>query len=162
MELVQQVIADYGYLAIFLMLVLGIIGLPIPDEVMMTIVGYFTNINVLNYELAILVSFAGALLGMLISYMIGKKAGRPFIDKYGKWSGLKEKRMNKVAKWMEKYGPYSLIFGYFIPVVRHITCYLSGVSKMKLKTYISFAAIGAFLWCFIFITIGRGIGIIHK
>ncbi|WP_439020387.1 DedA family protein [Bacillus thuringiensis] len=162
MELVQQVIADYGYLAIFLMLLLGIIGVPIPDEVMMTVVGYFTNINVLNYELAILVSFAGALLGMLISYMIGKKAGRPFIDKYGKWVGLKEERMDKVSKWMEKYGPYSLIFGYFIPGVRHITCYFSGVSKMKLKTYILFAAIGAFLWCFTFITIGRGIGIIHE
>ncbi|WHY30128.1 DedA family protein [Bacillus wiedmannii] len=162
MELVQRVIEDYGYLAIFLMLLLGIIGVPIPDEVMMTVVGYFTNIHVLNYELAILVSFVGALLGMVISYMIGKKAGRPFIDKYGKWIGLKEKRMDKVSKWMEKYGPYSLIFGYFIPGVRHITCYLSGVSKMKLKTYIVFASIGAFLWCFIFITIGRVIGVIHE
>ncbi|WP_377866647.1 DedA family protein [Bacillus sp. R86525] len=162
MELVQQVITDYGYLAIFLMLLLGIVGLPIPDEVIMTVVGYFTNINVLNYELAILVSFVGALLGTVISYMIGKKAGRPFIDKYGKWIGLKEKRMNKVAKWMEKYGPYSLVFGYFIPGTRHITCYLSGVSKMNLKTYILFAAIGAFLWCFTFITIGRGVGIIRE
>ncbi|PFE04971.1 DedA family protein [Bacillus cereus] len=162
MELVQQVIADYGYLAIFLMLVLGIVGIPIPDEVMMTVVGYFTNINVLNYELAILVSFVGALLGMLISYMIGKKAGRPFIEKYGKWIGLKEKRIIKVEKWMGKYGSYSLIFGYFIPGVRHITCYLSGISKMKLKTYILFAAIGAFLWCFVFITFGRVIGVIHE
>ncbi|MGG5793752.1 DedA family protein [Bacillus nitratireducens] len=162
MELVQQVITDYGYLAIFLMLLLGIVGLPIPDEVIMTVVGYFTNINVLNYELAILVSFVGALLGTVISYMIGKKAGRPFIDKYGKWIGLKEKRMNKVAKWMEKYGPYSLVFGYFIPGIRHITCYLLGVSKMNLKTYILFAAIGAFLWCFTFITIGRGVGIIRE
>lgn len=91
MELVQQLIADYGYLAIFLMLVLGIVGLPIPDEVMMTVVGYFTHTDVLNYELSILISFVGALLGMLISYMIGRKAGRPFIDKYGKWVGLKEK-----------------------------------------------------------------------
>lgn len=162
MELVQQVIADYGYLAIFLMLVLGIIGLPIPDEVMMTIVGYFTNIQVLNYEIAVLVSFVGALLGMLISYMIGKKVGRPFIDKYGKWIGLKKKRMIKVEKWMEKYGFYSIVFGYFIPGIRHITCYLSGIIKVKLKTYILFAAIGAFLWCFIFITIGRSIGIIYK
>lgn len=162
MEFVQQFITDYGYLAIFLMLVLGIIGLPIPDEVMMTVVGYFTNIHVLNYELAILVSFAGALSGMLISYIIGKKAGRPFIEKYGKWIGLKEKRIRKVEKWMEKYGSYSLIFGYFIPGFRHITCYLSGISKMNLKTYMLSAAIGAFLWCFTFITIGKGIGIIHE
>ncbi|MGW8893627.1 DedA family protein [Bacillus subtilis] len=161
MELVQQLIADYGYLAIFLMLVLGIVGLPIPDEVMMTVVGYFTHTDVLNYELSILISFVGALLGMLISYMIGRKAGRPFIDKYGKWVGLKEKRMMKVEKWMKKYGPYSLILGYFIPGVRHVTCYFSGIGKMDLKTYVAFAAIGAFLWCFVFITIERVIGIIH-
>lgn len=161
MELIQQLISDYGYLAIFLMLVLGIIGLPIPDEVMMTVVGYFTSIHVLNYELAILVSFLGALIGMLISYTIGRKAGRPFIDRFGKWVGLKEKRMTKVEKWIHKYGPYSIIFGYFIPGVRHVTCYFSGIGKMNLKTYILFASIGAFLWCFIFISFGRFIGVIY-
>lgn len=160
MELIQQIIADYGYVAIFLMLVLGIVGLPIPDEIMMTIVGYFTHIDVLNYPLAIIISFFGAMLGMMISYLIGRKAGRPFIDKYGKWVGLKEKRMLKVEIWMKKYGPFSLIIGYFIPGIRHLTCYFSGIGKMELKTYISFAAIGAFLWCFIFITIGRLIGVI--
>ncbi|MDC2867262.1 DedA family protein [Bacillus sp. BP-3] len=144
------------------MLVFGIIGLPIPDEVMMTIVGYFTNIHVLNYELAILVSFAGALSGMLISYIIGRKAGRPVIEKYGKWIGLKEKRIIKFEKFVVEYVSYSLIFGYFIPGFRHITCYLSGISKMNLKTYMLSAAIGAFLWCFTFITIGKGIGIIHE
>lgn len=65
MELVQQLIADYGYLAIFLMLVLGIVGLPIPDEVMMTVVGYFTHTDVLNYELSILISFVGAFLPIM-------------------------------------------------------------------------------------------------
>lgn len=110
MELVQQLIADYGYLAIFLMLVLGIVGLPIPDEVMMTVVGYFTHTDVLNYELSILISFVGALLGMLISYMIGRKAGRPFIDKYGKWVGLKEKKNDESGKMDEE---IRSIFSYF-------------------------------------------------
>ncbi len=53
MELVQQFF-NYGYIAIFLMLVLGIVGLPIPDEVMMTIVGHFINVSVFHYEVAIL------------------------------------------------------------------------------------------------------------
>ncbi|MGG2106661.1 DedA family protein [Lysinibacillus pakistanensis] len=162
MEMIQELVASYGYLAIFLMLVLGIVGLPIPDEVLMTIVGYFTNIHVLNYELAIFISFAGALTGMLISYLIGRKVGRPLIDKYGKWIGLKEKRVIKVERWLKKYGAFSLIFGYFIPGFRHVTCYFAGIGKMELKTYITFAAIGAFLWCFTFITIGKVIGIIQN
>ncbi|MBN8252217.1 DedA family protein [Priestia flexa] len=117
---------------------------------MMTTVGYFTNTDLINYGPAIIISFFGSLLGMMISYMIGRKAGRPFIDKYGKWVGLKEKRMIQVEKWMKKYGPYSIILGYFIPGVRHLMCYFSGIGKMKLKRYIAFAAIGAFLWCFVF------------
>ncbi|SDE43035.1 membrane protein DedA, SNARE-associated domain [Priestia aryabhattai B8W22] len=161
MEQIEEFITGYGYIAIFLMLVLGIVGLPIPDEVMMTIVGFFTHTGVLNYPLAIIVSFFGALLGMMISYLIGRKAGRPFIDKFGKWIGLKEKRMLKVENWLKKYGPYSLIFGYFIPGIRHVTCYFSGIGKMELKTYTLFAAIGAFLWSFIFITIGRMVGILY-
>ncbi|MDI6686552.1 DedA family protein, partial [Bacillus subtilis] len=55
----------------------------------------------------------------------------------------------------------SLIFGYFITGVSHVTCYFSGIGNMVLKTYVAFAAFGAFLWCFVFITIGRVIGIIH-
>ncbi|MBU8887590.1 DedA family protein [Bacillus sp. FJAT-27001] len=161
MELVQQLISDYGYIAIFLMLTLGIIGLPIPDEVMMTLVGYFAHLNVLNYGLSILISFIGALLGMIISYFIGRKAGRPFINKFGKWVGLKEKRMEKVDRWMKKYGPYTIILGYFIPGIRHVTCYFSGIGRMEFKIYLCFAAIGAFLWCFIFITIGKFIGVIN-
>ncbi|MGG0386255.1 DedA family protein [Priestia filamentosa] len=161
MELVEHLITHYGYIAVFLMLTLGIVGLPIPDEVLMTLIGYFTHVGTLNYELAIVISFTGALLGMMISYLIGRKAGRPFIDKYGKWVGLKEKRMDKVETWMKKYGPYSLILGYFIPGVRHVTCYFSGIIRMSLKKYLLFVAIGAFLWCFVFITIGRIAGVIR-
>ncbi|MGE7024396.1 DedA family protein [Solibacillus cecembensis] len=161
MGIIQDLIASYGYLAIFFVLVLGIFGIPIPDEVLLMIVGYFTNIHVLNYELAIFISFAGAFIGVTISYIIGRKAGRPLIVKYGKWIGLKEKRVMKVESWMKKYGAYSLIFGYFIPGFRQVICCFAGISKMELKTFITFSAIGSFLWSFTFITIGKSIGIIH-
>lgn len=160
LESVEQIIANYGYIAVFLLLTLGIVGLPVPDEVLMMLVGYFTNVGTLNYELAVLFSFGGALVGMTISYFIGYKAGRPFLDKYGKWVGLKEKRMRKVEQWMEKYGSYSLIIGYFIPGVRHITCYFSGIARMDLKQYFLFVAIGSLLWTSVFITIGRMAGVI--
>jgi len=159
METVEHLITNYGYIAIFLMLTLGIVGLPIPDEALMTLVGYFTQNGILNYGFAIVISFTGALVGMLISYSIGRKFGRPLVKKYGKWVGLKEKRMVRVEKWMDKYGAYSLILGYFVPGLRHLTCYFSGISQMKFKTYLLFVAIGAFLWCVTFITIGKVIGV---
>lgn len=158
MELVNDLIMHYGYIAVFFMLMLGIIGLPIPDEIAMMLIGYFTHIGTLDFTFSIIICFTGSLLGMIISYFIGKKAGRPIIDRFGKWIGLKEKRIIRVEKWMGKYGRYSIIIGYFVPGIRHLTCYFCGVTHMRLRSYILFAGIGAFLWCFIFITIGRFLG----
>lgn len=77
MEFAKEFIGQYGYFAIYGLLALGVIGMPIPDEVMMTFVGYLASISVLNYSVSIAVSFGGAFTGGLLSYMIGKKrAGR--------------------------------------------------------------------------------------
>ena len=54
MELVNDLIMHYGYIAVFFMLMLGIIGLPIPDEFVMVLIGYFTHIGTLSYTLSII------------------------------------------------------------------------------------------------------------
>lgn len=74
MEFAKEFIGQYGYFAIYGLLALGVIGMPIPDEVMMTFVGYLASISVLNYSVSIAVSFGGAFTGGLLSYTIGKKA----------------------------------------------------------------------------------------
>ncbi|NPC93966.1 DedA family protein [Bacillus sp. WMMC1349] len=160
MDFAKELISLYGYFAIFGLLVLGIIGLPIPDEVMMTFVGYMSSIHILNYQLSILISFLGAFSGMLVSYFLGHKIGKPLLDKYGKWIGLTAKRLETVHRWFNKYGPWTIVFGYFIPGVRHVTCYLSGMNEMKMKKFLIFAGAGAFIWCLVFITIGYTIGVI--
>lgn len=156
-----QFLSDYGYVAILFLLTLGIVGLPIPDELLMTAVGYLTLIGTMKLPYALFFSFVGALSGMLISYLIGKRAGRPFLDRFGRWVGLKQHRIAKVERWMNKYGPFSIVIGYFIPGLRHVTCYLCGISRMPLRKYCLFASIGAFVWCLIFIMAGRILGFAH-
>lgn len=155
MEIANQLISEYGYFAIFILLTLGIFGLPIPDEALMTLLGYFTHIGTLNYGLTIFIATLGALLGMVISYIIGKKAGRPLINKLGKWLRIKESRILKVEAWIKRFGPFSLLIAYFIPGVRHLTFYFCGIAHMRLRTYMLYGGIGALVWCFIFITIGK-------
>ena len=157
MGFIDSFILNYGYIAIFLILMLGIIGLPIPipDEVLMLLTGYFTKIGTLDYMFSLFICFIGSFFGMLVSYFIGKKAGRPLIQRFGKWVGITEKRIVKTEKWMHKYGPFSIIVSYFIPGIRHIIFYFCGVSHLRLKTYVLYAGIGAVAWCFLLITVGR-------
>src|SRR5260370_16420295 len=81
----QQVlawIAQYGYLAIFSLLVLGIVGLPVPDETLLTFSGYLVYQGHLSLPLAFLSAFAGSACGITLSYILGRTFGLKLIHRY--------------------------------------------------------------------------------
>lgn len=61
---------QYGYFAIFSVLALGVIGLPIPDEVLLTYLGYLTGAGIIVFLLTIIVALAGSICGITIHYAI--------------------------------------------------------------------------------------------
>ncbi|WP_216831462.1 DedA family protein [Alkalihalobacterium elongatum] len=158
MELFEFLIMKYGYIAIIIILVGGIVGLPIPDEVLLTLIGYYTYLGKMSYVLALLSAFLGSAIGISISYFLGAKLGLPFLMKYGPRFHISHKKIDYTQRLFYKYGPILLFIGYFIPGVRHITGYLSGISKYKFTKFSLFAYTGAFAWVFIFITLGQELG----
>lgn len=155
MAYIDQLIGSYGYAAIFILLALGLFSLPIPDEVMVLLVGYFTKIGYLHYSFSFVAIFSGSLIGMLVSYALGKRLGRPFLNWLGKWSKLSGKWSRKAEQWIEKYGAPAIVVSYFIPGMRYIAGYFCGMSHMSLKTYTIYASISAMFWSLLFLTIGR-------
>lgn len=158
MPWVVEMIAQYGYLAIFVLLALGILGLPVPDELLMLFVGYLTSTMVLNFSVSVLVCFVGSITGMLISYTIGLRLGQPVVDRYGKWVGLTPKRFASVKRWFFRFGNWTVFIAYFIPGIRHVTSYISGISAMSFKKYLPVAVAGAFIWSLLFVSIGYFVG----
>ncbi|MCM3144843.1 DedA family protein [Brevibacillus sp. MER 51] len=145
----------YGYVGIFFSLTLGVVGLPIPDEVLMTYAGYAVSRGVLHMPLTVLSAFLGAAVGITISYTIAWKWGLPLLMKVGPYLHITPKRIESTQKLFAKYGPYLLLIGYFLPGVRHITAYLAGVSTMGFRRFALFAYAGAFLWSVTFLLLGR-------
>ncbi|ASA20151.1 DedA family protein [Paenibacillus donghaensis] len=158
MHWAMEMISQYGYIGIFTLLTLGILGLPVPDEVLMMFVGYLTSIMILDYSISVLVGFAGSITGMMISYTIGRRLGQPMVDKYGKWIGLTPKRVGRVKRWFERFGKWTVLIGYFIPGVRHITSYVSGIIDMPFKKYFYVSLVGASTWSVLFISVGFYLG----
>jgi membrane protein DedA with SNARE-associated domain len=164
-------IYDYGYPALYLLLSAGIIGLPVPDETLMTFVGSLTSPGgPFIYTKALMVIYAGTMTGMVVSYSLAHRLGKPFLYRYGKWIKLTPKRLERTEDWFKRYGIWAVFFGYFVPGVRHLTCYLAGASGVGLLRYLLYAATGALVWCITFLTLGHFIGsnweellqIIHK
>ncbi|MEC1697569.1 DedA family protein [Schinkia azotoformans] len=148
----------YGYFGIMFLLILGIVGIPIPDEFLLTYIGYNVYLEKLSYVLSLGSVFIGAIIGISISYVLGIKLGSPFLHKFGPRLHFTEKRIETTHRLFEKFGPYLLFIGYFIPGVRHITAYLAGINTMSFKKFALFAYTGAVFWGFTFITLGRTLG----
>jgi membrane protein DedA with SNARE-associated domain len=157
-QTIFDLLAQYGYIALYGLLALGIIGLPIPDETLMTFVGSLTVYGPLTFPGSLAVTFAGTMTGMTVSYALGKRVGKPFLYRMGKWIKLTPARLTRAELWFQKYGIWTVSFSYFIPGVRHLSCYLAGISGVPLWRYLLYAGVGAFVWCLTFLTLGRLIG----
>ncbi|HJV45032.1 MAG TPA: DedA family protein [Bacillota bacterium] len=157
-DIALSLLEDYGYIALFFCLVFGIVGLPLPDETIMTFVGYLIYINKLEFIPSLITSFLGSAIGMTISYSLGKNIGLPLLTRFGKRIGLTEKKLARVNHWYERYGPIVLMVGYFIPGVRHVTAFTAGINLMRYYRFMGYAYSGGFLWALAFITLGYYFG----
>lgn len=150
-------VMKYGYEGIFFALALGVLGIPIPDEVLMTYAGYAVSRGMLHMPYTILSAFLGASLGITISYFIGLKWGLPLLIKVGPYIHISPKKIESTQKLFARYGSYLLLVGYFLPGVRHITAYLAGISSMDYRRFAGFAYAGALIWSMTFLLLGRAL-----
>lgn len=153
-----ELLINYGYIVLFFILMLELIAFPMPGELLMTYCGYLVYQNKLNYALSIIVAGLGASIGITFSYFIGKKLGNDFFEKHGHHVHLGPKRLEKASKWFKQYGNKLIIVAFFIPGVRHVTGYFSGIAKIQYKKFAFNAYIGAFIWAVTFISLGNQIG----
>ncbi|MDY0410323.1 DedA family protein [Virgibacillus soli] len=154
-----EFISQFGYVAIFGLLTLGIIGLPVPDEVLLTYLGYVTSIGKMSFTFTFLTALLGSVLGISISYYLGLKLGEPFIKKYGKRFFISERTFERAKRLFHKYGAFMLVISYFIPGIRHVAAYMSGITRYSFKRFALFAYTGAVFWVLLFLVIGNRLGV---
>lgn len=137
---------------------LGIVGLPVPDETLLTFSGYLVFKGQLHLPPTLLAAFLGSICGITLSYILGRTFGFYLIHKYGRYLHITEARLNRTHRWLEHAGAWSLTFGYFLPGVRHLTAYVAGTSEMQPVVFVLHAYGGALLWSASFVGIGFAMG----
>lgn len=151
-------IDQYGYIVLFITLLIELIAAGIPTEILMSYAGFMVYQGRLGYIPAILAAWIGSALGISVAYFIGWRLGAPFFHKYGPKVHLGPERLDKFSNWFSKYGAGLIVVAYFIPGIRHITGYFSGITRFSFAKFATFAYIGAFLWTATFVSLGRALG----
>ncbi len=158
MHNIELFLAHYGYFAIFGLLMLGIVGPLIPDETILVLAGAAVHSGQMQMIPAIIAGFLGSVCGITVSYLLGRTGAVLLLERFGPFKRHLGKHMPKVEQWFEKYGKWSLFFGYFIAGLRHFTAVTAGMSKLPAYELAMFAYPGALLWVITFVSIGYFIG----
>jgi membrane protein DedA with SNARE-associated domain len=158
MDTIALWVSHYGYAAIFSLLVLGIVGLPVPDEWLLTFAGYLAYKHSLSLWPAFAAALLGSMCGITISYGLGRSLGLYLIHHFGRLFRITQEDLNRVHVWFERFGTWTLLIGYFIPGVRHLTAVIAGTSKERYLLFAIYAYSGAFLWVTTFISLGYCFG----
>jgi len=149
---------QYGPPAIFGLLMLGIIGLPVPDETLLTFAGVLVSQGDLRLVPTWAAAVLGSIVGISVSYLLGRTTGLALVHRYGRWIHLTDQRLDRVHQWLSHRGRWALTFGYFIPGVRHVTGIVAGASRQPFADFSLFAYLGACLWSSSFVLLGWYVG----
>ena len=139
MDFVFQWLTQYGYPVLFGLLMVGIVGLPVPDELLLSFAGYLVWRGDFHAGPTMAVALAGSCCGISLSYVIGRTGGHAFVRRFGRYLRLNPDRLRRVQRWFERRGRWLLTFGYYVPGVRHLTAIAAGTFRMR---YRSFALLG--------------------
>src|SRR5438067_2200320 len=157
-EIAFHWITQHGYAGIFSLLIFGIVGLPVPDEWLLTFSGYLVFKQTLMFVPTFGAAFLGSSCGITVSYTLGRIFDTYVLLKYGSYVHITPERLESVHSWFERRGRWTLLAGYFIPCVRHLTWYVAGASELRFSTFSLFAYTGSFCWAAVFITLGYFLG----
>jgi membrane protein DedA with SNARE-associated domain len=151
-------ISHYGYPGIFFLLMFGIVGLPIPDEALLTFSGYLVFKGELALAPTIASAFLGSICGVSVSYGISRTCGSFLVGKYGNRLHVTQDKIDRVHEWLEHGGKWGLSIGYFIPGIRHLGAFVAGTSRLRYLVFAAYAFTGGLLWSSTFILTGFFLG----
>lgn len=139
-------IGHWGYLVIFLFVILGNIGLPVPEESILVLAGYLTWQGQLRLPLVLGVGILSAVAGDNLGYWIGRRYGQEAIRRYGEHLFLNPARIEATRRFVARYGAFGVFAARFIAGLRFMAGPLAGSTGLRPLRFVTANALGAMLY----------------
>jgi membrane protein DedA with SNARE-associated domain len=170
---VTTAIADHAVVAVFFLMAIDAL-LPVGGELIMLYAGvlaagavsghdaiFFGSTLSTGFEAYFVLALAGSLgylLGSLVGWEIGRRGGRPLIERRGRWLHLGPERLLRAERWFDRWGSWAVLFGRITPLVRSFISIPAGIFGVPLARYTVLTLIGSMVWCFAFAGAGWALG----
>ncbi|HAC3176192.1 TPA_asm: DedA family protein [Listeria innocua] len=159
---ITSIMADFGYIGIFVLIMVENLFPPIPSEIILTFGGFMTTVTSLNVVMVIIVATLGSVVGAILLYKVasyfGKERLTKIVLKYGRILRLKESDIERAENFFLKYGSWAVFLCRMIPLIRSLISIPAGMTKMKMSKFLILTTAGSLLWNTVLIGLGAMLG----
>ena len=146
MHQLHAFLIDYGYVALFCVVLVENAGIPAPGQTLLITAAVLASQGKLNLAAVLSVSALAAFIGACIGYWIGTKGGRRLIQRFGRYLRIGEPELARLETRFARYGIGFVLFARFFEVLRQLNGVVAGITRMPLRYFLPANALGAALW----------------
>jgi membrane protein DedA with SNARE-associated domain len=145
-ETIQGLAQQYGYVAVFLGILLESLGLPLPGESIVLVGGFLAGQGDLMFAWVVLSAIAGAIVGGNCGYWIGVYGGWPLLLKVGRLFRVPEEKLEDLQQRFSYNAGRAVFLGRFVALLRIFASPLAGIAGMPYGRFMIYNCAGAMLW----------------
>lgn len=157
-----DIMEQYGYIGILLLIAIENLFPPIPSEVILTFGGFMTSSTNMTITGVVIFSLIGSVLGAIILYFVGRLLDvtriKRIVERWGRILRLTVDDIDKANNWFDKYGYWTVFFCRFIPLIRSLISIPAGMARMNFPMFLLLTTLGSLIWNFVLINVGAAVG----
>lgn len=158
LDQILSLIGQYGYLIVFLGVLLESAGVPLPGETILIAAGAMVQRGHLDLGDAIVFGIIGAALGDQIGYWVGREGGRPFVLRWGRYVKITPNRLGRAEGFFARQGGKAVFLARFVAGLRVFGALVAGMSRMRWRTFLFYNVVGGASWATAAVLVGYFLG----
>ncbi len=157
-----DIMNEYGYFGVMLLIALENVFPPIPSEIILTFGGFMTVDSSMTIPGVVMAATAGSVIGAVILYWIGLQLDverlEKIVDRWGHLLRVTKKDIHRADGWFDRYGPWTVFFCRFVPLIRSLISIPAGMSNMKFSLFLWLTTFGTLIWNIVLVSLGASLG----
>ena len=152
-------VEHWGYLGVIVLMAMESSIFPVPSEIVIPPAAILAaSGGSMSLAGVILAGTFGSWLGSAITYLVARVAGRPFVNRYGRYFFVPPDKLERAENFMHRYESGGIFFARLLPVIRHLISIPAGIIRMGFVKFSILTTVGAGIWCSVLAWLGGKVG----
>jgi len=153
-------ITKYGYMAIFLLVLLQELGVPNPvtNEFVLLFSGYLAFTGVLSLRLVFLTAVAADCIGTTILYAVFYCFGKAIMNRRPRWFPISPAHIERLSRTISERRQWGIYLGRMLPFLRGYASVAAGLLSIRPGVFVPAVVVSAVTWSGGYVIAGRLLG----